>query len=84
VAQDAPVILFEQMFGAANAPIRTLHASDIRHTNGIWGARRTEVSTPADGTHTTLFIEDAKFNQPLDEAMFTPEGLANLNDAKHK
>ena len=40
VAQDAPVVLFEQMFGVASAPIRTLHASDIRHTNGIWGARR--------------------------------------------
>ena len=42
VAQDVPVIIFEQMYGAATAPIRTLHATDIRRASGIWGARRTE------------------------------------------
>jgi hypothetical protein len=84
VAQDAPVILFAQMYNAQGVATRLLHATDIRRDKGVWGARRTEVSTPAESTRTVLFIEDAKFNQPLDEAMFTPQGLAALNETKHK
>ena len=84
VAQDAPVVVYEQMYGAAGVVTRTLHATELRRVDGFWGARRTQVATPADGTFTVLTIKEAKFNLPLDEALFTPEALATPDAAAHK
>jgi hypothetical protein len=75
VAQDAPVILHAEFYDLQGKEVRVLHASQIKHVSGIWGARRTEMSTPADGTRTVLSIDDVKFNVKLDEKLFTPEGL---------
>lgn len=76
VAQDAPVILFAEMYDAQGQKIRVLHATQLKRENGIWGARNTEMSTIPDGTHTLLRIDEVKFNTNPDPKLFTPDGLA--------
>jgi hypothetical protein len=76
VAQDAPVILFAEMYDAQGQKIRVLHATQLKRENGIWGARNTEMSTIPDGTKTLLRIDEVKFNTNLDPKLFTPDGLA--------
>ena len=75
VAQDVPVILFAEMYDAQGQKVRLMHATDIKHEGGVWGARRTEMRTVADGTRTVLTIDSVKFNTKPDEKLFTPEGL---------
>jgi hypothetical protein len=81
VAQDAPVILFAEMYDAQGQKVRVLHATDLRREKGIWGARNTEMSTVADATRTVLRIDEVKFNTNLDESLFTPQGLAQASGA---
>jgi hypothetical protein len=76
-AQDAPVILYAEMYDAQGQKVRVLHASQLKHVSGIWGARRTEMSSVQDGTRTVLSIDEAKFNIGLDEKLFTPQALEN-------
>ena len=76
VAQDVPVILFAEMYDAQGKKVRVLHGTDLKRENGIWGARHTEMRTPADGTRTVLTIDSVKFNTKPDEKLFTPQGLS--------
>jgi hypothetical protein len=78
VAQDKPVIVFAEFYDAQGKKVRTLHATDLKRENGVWGARHTEMRTPADGTRTVLTIDSAKFNTKLDEKLFTPQGMADV------
>ena len=79
VAQDVPVILHAEMYDAQGKEIRTMHASDLKRVDGIWGARRTEMASVQDGTRTVLTIDQVKFNTALDENLFTPEALENAH-----
>jgi hypothetical protein len=81
VAQDAPVILFAEMYDAQGQKVRVLHATDLKREKGTWGARNTEMSTVADGTRTVLRIDEVKLNTNLDENLFTPQGLAQVSGA---
>jgi len=86
VAQDVPVILAAQMYDQGGVLIREMHASQLKKVSGMWGARKVEMISPADKTRTTLTIEEIHFNLPLDEKLFTPEGLAASGEehaAKH-
>lgn len=83
VAQDAPVILFAEMYDAQGQKIRVLHATQLKRENGIWGARNTEMSTIPDGTKTLLRIDEVKFNTNPDPKLFTPDGLANALGPEH-
>jgi hypothetical protein len=76
VAQDVPVILFAEMYDAQGQKVRVMHATDIKHESGVWGARHTEMRTVADETRTVLTIDSVKFNTKPDETLFTPQGLA--------
>ncbi len=76
VAQDVPVILFAEFYDAQGTKIRVLHATQLKRENGVWGARRTEMRTLADGTRTVLTINAVKFNTRPDEKLFTPEGMS--------
>jgi len=76
VAQDAPVIVRAEMYDGEGRLLRALHADEIRHVAGLWGARRLEMRTVPQGTRTVLTIFEARFDQHFDEHLFTPEGLA--------
>ncbi len=76
VAQDVPVILFAEFYDAQGNKVRVLHATGLKRENGVWGARRTEMRTIADGTRTVLTIDGVKFNTKPDEKLFTPQGMA--------
>lgn len=76
VAQDVPVILFTELYDAQGHKVRVLHATDLKHESGVWGARHTEMRTVQDGTRTVLTIDSVKFNTKPDEKLFTPQGLA--------
>jgi hypothetical protein len=75
VAQDVPVILHAEMYDATGHKVRELHATQLKRVSGIWGARRTEMSSVQDATRTVLTIDEVKFNTGLDDKLFTPEGL---------
>jgi len=75
VAQDVPVIMHAEMYDAQGREVRTLHATDLKHVSGIWGARHVEMTSVQDGTRTVLTIDEVKFNTGLDEKLFTPENL---------
>lgn len=80
VAQDVPVILHAEMYDAQGREVRVLHASQIKRVSGIVGARRTEMTSVLTGTRTVLVIDDVKFNLKMDEKLFTPEGLEQMNN----
>jgi outer membrane lipoprotein-sorting protein len=77
VAKDVPVIVFAEMYDAQGQKVRVMHATDLKHEGGVWGARHTEMRTVADGTRTVLTIDSVKFNTKPDERLFTPQGLAD-------
>ncbi len=81
VAQDVPVIVHAEMYDAQGREVRVLHASQIKRVSGIYGARRTEMTSVLTGTKTTLVIDDVKFNVSMDEKLFTPEGLEQMNNS---
>ena len=75
VAHDVPVIVHAEMYDAQGREVRVLHASELKQVSGIWGARRTVMSTVADATRTVLTIDEVKFNTGLSEKLFVPEAL---------
>ncbi len=77
VAQDVPVILHAEMYDPIGKMIRELHASGLKKASGIVGARHVEMKSVEDKTRTVLTIDEVKFNQNLDEKLFTPESLEN-------
>jgi hypothetical protein len=77
VAQDVPLILHAEMYDQDGKLVRELHASALKKVSGIWGARHVEMKSVREGTRTVLTIDEAKFDQHLDEKLFTPEGLEN-------
>jgi hypothetical protein len=81
VAQDLPVILHAEMYDTQGREVRVLHASQIKRVSGISGARRTEMRSVLTGTRTVLTINEAKFNLTLDEKLFTPQGLEQMNNS---
>jgi hypothetical protein len=76
IAQDVPVILQAEMYDSRGKEIRTLHASDLKHVSGIWGARHLEMTSVEERTRTVLTIDEVKFNSGLDEKLFTPDALS--------
>jgi len=77
VAQDVPIILHAEMYGGNGKLVRELHASALKKVSGIWGARHVEMRSVEEKTRTVLTIDEAKFNQHLDEKLFRPESLQN-------
>ena len=84
VAQDVPVVLFAELYGANGNRLRVLHATSLKRENGIWGARHTEMRTLADGTRSVLTINSVKFNTRPDEKLFTPQGMAQVSASAGK
>ncbi len=82
IAQDVPVILFGEMYDTNGTKVRVLHASDLKRESGIWGARHTEMSSVQDGTRTVLTIDQVKFNTGLDEKLFAPEALGQVDPSE--
>jgi hypothetical protein len=78
VGQDVPVILHAEMYGGNGKLVRELHASALKKVSGIWGARHVEMRSIEEKTRTVLTIDEAKFNQHLDEKLFMPERLENV------
>jgi Outer membrane lipoprotein-sorting protein len=77
VAQDVPVILHSEMYDLGGKMVRELHASGLKKAFGISGARHVEMRSVEEKTRTVLTIDEVKFNQHLDEKLFTPESLEN-------
>jgi outer membrane lipoprotein-sorting protein len=75
VAQDVPCILHAEMYDQEGRKVRVLHASGLRKVSGIWGARKTEMSSLLEGTKTVLTGDEIHLNTGLDDSEFTPEAL---------
>jgi hypothetical protein len=86
VAQDVPVILHAEMYDLQGRKVREMHASGLKKVSGIWGARKTEMSSLLEGTKTVLTVDEAHLNTGLDENQFTPEALEKptLKGPQHK
>ncbi len=63
--------------------VRELHASGLNKASGSWGARHVEMRSVEEKTRTVLTIDEVRFNQHLDEKLFTPENLGNAPATKH-
>jgi len=83
VAQDVPIILHAEMYDRDGKLVRELHASALKKVSGIWRARHVEMQSVEEKTRTVLTIDEAKFNQHLDEKLFTPESMENAPAIKH-
>jgi hypothetical protein len=77
VAKNAPVIVYAQMYTAPGILTRVLHATDLRRENGVWGMRRTELSTALEHTRTVLTVQKIRVNPPLDDAAFSSQSLGS-------
>lgn len=75
IAQDVPVLLHAQMYDAQGKLERELRAWDIKHENGVWGARRLEMTTAAQHTKTDLIFDSVKFDSGLSEDSFAPDSF---------
>jgi hypothetical protein len=84
IAQNVPVILHAEMYDRDGKLVRELHASALKKVSGIWGARHVEMQSVGGKTRTVLTIDEAKFNQNLDEKLFTPESLEKAPTTKHR
>ncbi len=62
VAQDVPCILHAEIYDQDGRKVREMHASGLRKVSGIWGARKTEMRSPLDGTKSVLTIDEIHLN----------------------
>ena len=62
--------------------VRELHASALKKVSGMWGARHVEMKSVEEKTRTVLTIDEAKFNQHLDEKLFAPDNLDSAPEIK--
>jgi hypothetical protein len=79
IAKDIPYTVLAEYYDESGKLARVLKAGQIEKLSGIWLARRVEMSTPSEGSRTMLVIEDVKFNQGLNEDMFTLQSLEKGN-----
>jgi outer membrane lipoprotein-sorting protein len=77
VGQNVPVILHAEMYDREGKLVRELRASALKKVSGVWGTRHVEMRSVEGRTRTVLTIDEAKFNQHLDEKHFAPENLEN-------
>ena len=84
VAKNVPVILYAQMYTAPGILTRVLHATDLRREGGVWGMRRTEVSTTVEHTRTVLTAQNVRLNPSLDDAAFSPQSLSSAGPLEKK
>lgn len=75
VPQDVPYVVLAEMYDQQGQRLRVLQASQLEKVSGIWVAKRIEMSTPPEGTKTTLLIEEMRFNSGLKEDLFTQQAL---------
>lgn len=75
VAQDVPVVVHAEMYNRDGKLARELHASALKKASGIWGPRHVEMQSVEERTRTVLTVNEAKFNQHLNQTLFTPEAL---------
>jgi hypothetical protein len=84
VAKNVPVIVYAQMYTAPGILTRVLHATDLRREDGVWGMRRTEVSTRVEHTRTVLTVQKVKLNPSLDDAAFSLQSLGSAVPVEKK
>jgi len=82
VAKNAPVVVYAQMYTAPGILTRVLHATDLRREGGVWGMRRTEVSTAVEHTRTVLTVQNVRLNPSLDDAAFSTQSLGSAAAGK--
>lgn len=75
VPQDIPYVVLAEMYDQRGQRLRMSQAGQLEKISGIWVARRVEMSTPPEGTKTTLLIDEVRFNSGLKEDMFTQQAL---------
>jgi hypothetical protein len=63
--------------------VRELHASGLKKASGSWGAGHVEMRSGEEKARTVLTIDEVKFNQHLDEKLFTPDPLGTSPAIKH-
>jgi len=80
VAQDVPSILHAEMYDQEGRKLRALHASGLRKVSGIWGTRKTEMSSLLEGTKTVLTVDEIHLNTGLEDSQFTPEALERAQE----
>jgi outer membrane lipoprotein-sorting protein len=60
-----------ELYNRRNALVKTVEMSDIRDVQGRLTAHTTKMTSLAEGTSTTLFVEIIKYDDPIPESVFT-------------
>jgi outer membrane lipoprotein-sorting protein len=71
VLPDKWVAIRVDFYEKKGALLKTLTASDVRQVDGIWTPFKLEMNNFSENHKTILEIKEVKYNQPIDENIFT-------------
>jgi outer membrane lipoprotein-sorting protein len=75
VRKDNFVIAGAEYFDRRGKQTKSLAVSGIEKIDGIWTARKMEMRTLQSGHATVIEIKSPRFNQPLDDGLFSTNNL---------
>jgi negative regulator of sigma E activity len=71
IDKNSFLIYKAEMYNRRGELIKLMEMSDFRDTQGRVTPMQTKISTVGAGTSTTIFIEIAKYDDPIPESVFT-------------
>lgn len=75
VRKDNYVVVGAEYFDRQGKLLRVLSVPSIELIDGIWLATEMEMKNVQDGHSTTVEMRDVRYNQPLDDALFTVSSI---------
>jgi hypothetical protein len=75
VRKDSFLIAAVDYYDRQDRLLKTLRVSGIGQIDGIWTARKMEMTNELDNHSTVIELSDIRFNLPLDDSLFAAAGL---------
>jgi outer membrane lipoprotein-sorting protein len=75
LAKDDLTLRRMQFYGEGSEPEKVLELGEIQTIDGIPTARSLVMRQPSESTHTVVQVSDVKYNQELDDKLFTKRAL---------
>ncbi|MDR0708675.1 MAG: outer membrane lipoprotein-sorting protein [Spirochaetaceae bacterium] len=75
IDKDSKISYKLELYNRRNAPVKTVEMSDIRDVQGRPTVHVTRMTSLAERTSTTLFVDIIKYDDPIPESVFTTNYL---------
>ncbi|MDR2053257.1 MAG: outer membrane lipoprotein-sorting protein [Treponema sp.] len=75
IDKDSKISHKLELYNRRNALVKTVEMSDIRDVQGRPTVHATKMTSLAEGTSTTLFVDIIKYDDPIPESVFTTSYL---------